>query len=231
MIVFNLWAIPVGVVIYLVLQGIEHFYPSLTTGVHFDWTLGVVVTVVGGITELVGAKGRVFFVPIWMVGAGIICFHMGWIGSAVFLLLVILGEIVLFRNGKKKEETDWDKVQLALIKAPAAPIDGTEAQFWAWVKSMLFLPIWMNFTPEVCDHNLRVVEALKDTKGSFSNAEFQTVEALEKFLKDAKAAPKPVGSDMKLQALANDLVRKKVRRADKKKKFRVELPPPIFARG
>jgi hypothetical protein len=231
MIVFNLWTIPVGIAIYLVLEGLEHFFPALTTGTHFGWTFGIVAAVVGGIFELVGVRGRIFFVPIWLLGVATLCFQLGWPGTLSLAIGVGAGAVVLFRKGVKKERADWDKVQLALIKAPAAPIDGTEAQFWTWVKAMLFLPIWMKLTPDVCDHNLTVIAALKNTKPSFSAREFQTIEVLEEFLKDSKATAKPVDCQMKLQQSVNDLVRKKARRADAKKPFRRELPPPLFARG
>jgi hypothetical protein len=231
MIVFNLWTIPVGIAIYLVFEGLGHFFPALTNGSHVGWTLGVVAAVLGGIFELVGVRGRVFFVPIWLLGVATICFHLGWPGTLVLAFAVAAGAAMLFRKGVKKEHADWDKVQLALIKAPAAPIDGTEAQFWTWVKSMLFLPIWMKLTPDVCDHNLRVIAGLKNAKASFSAPQFQTIEALEKFLKDSRATARPVDCQMKLQQSVNDLVRKRARRADAKKPFRMDLPPPLFARG
>src|SRR5947209_2334539 len=125
MIIFNLWAIPVGIVIWLVLLAIERLFPALVTGTHFGWTLGIVATAVGGILELVGISGRLFFIPIWAVGLGTICFHFGWIGTCIFAAVMITGLVLLFRKAAKKERTDWDKVQLDFIKAPAAPIDGT----------------------------------------------------------------------------------------------------------
>lgn len=231
MIIFNLWAIPVGVAIWLVLQGLEHFFPSLVTGSHFGWTLGVVAAVVGGACELVGVRGRLLFIPIWLLGIGIICFQVGWLSTLLFVAAVGIAIVLFFRKAAKKEEAEWNKVQLELIKAPAAPVDGTEAQFWNWIKTMLFLPFWMKLTPELCEHNLKVLQALKNAKASFSVVEFQKIEALEAFLAVCKTAIKPMPSEVKLQQPVNDLVRKKARRADLKKPFRTEPSRPIFARG
>src|SRR3954462_7550013 len=166
MIIFNLWAIPVCLVIWLVLLGIEHWVPALATNAHFAFTLGVVAAVMGGACELIGISGRLFLVPIWMLGIGIMCFQIGWIGTLFFAVAVVAGAVVLFRKATRKERADWDKVQLELIKSPAAPIDGTEAQFWSWIKTMLFLPLWMKLTPEVCEHNLKILQAMKGAKPS-----------------------------------------------------------------
>ena len=231
MIIFNLWAIPVGIVIWLILLGLERFSPSLVAGTHFGWALGIVATGVGGLLEFVGVSGRLFFIPIWAIGLGIICFHFGWIGTGIFAVVLVAGAVWLFKKAAKKEIADWDKVQLEFIKSPAAPVDGSEAQFWNWIKTMLFLPCWMKFTPELCDHNLKVLEALKGAKTSFSAAEIKQIEVLETFLKAAKTAAKPVGSEVKIQDPVNYLVRKKARRADAKKPFRTEPPRPIFARA
>jgi hypothetical protein len=45
------------------------------------WTTGIVSTIVGAICEVVGIKARVFLLPIWMIGLGIICFNLGWPGA------------------------------------------------------------------------------------------------------------------------------------------------------
>src|SRR5437899_229255 len=193
MIIFNLWAIPVGLMIYGIMLAIDYFYPSLTTTTsQFLWTLGVVTAGIGSICEVLGLKGRVFFVPIWMAGLATICFLLGWRGTLGFAVAFMIGVIALFWKAAKKEKADWDRVQLELIKAPAAPVDGTEAQFWNWVKGMLFLPIWMKLTPEVCEHNLKVISLLKGAKPSLSKAELEKIELLENFLQTPKITGKPM---------------------------------------
>ena len=228
MILFNLWAVPVGIAIWLILLGIEHFFPSLVAGSRFGWTLGIVVTAVGGICEVAGIKARLFLLPLWITGVAIIAYHLGWPGTLSFLAILVVGGIFLFVKARKKEIADWNKAQLELLKAPVAPVDGTERHFWGWVKDTLFLPIWMKFTPELCQHNLTVLDALKNAKASFSKAEIQRIEALETFLKAARTAAKPMGSEVKLQEPVCDFVNKKFRRADPKKPFVVQGPPALL---
>jgi hypothetical protein len=225
--IFNLWAIPVGLLIYLILLGIEHFFPSTMTPGHTAWTVGIVAVVIGALTDLVGIRGRLFLMPIWMIGLGIICYKLGWPGTLVFVALLIAVGIWFFRAGKKKEIEDWAKAQEQLIRAPAPPASGTESEFWEWVKATLFLPTWMNFTPELCKHNLTVLQAVRSANPELAPAEQAAIGALAQFLLRGQDAPKPPGSDLKLQNPVSELIEKRLRKASKEAPLK-KAPPPLI---
>jgi hypothetical protein len=198
-IIFNLWAIPVALVIYLIVLGVEHVAPGLMTESRSGWTIGVVATLVGAVCDLVGIRARVFLMPIWMIGLGIIGYHVGWPGIAAFVALLIVGGIFLFRGAKDKEAIEWQKVQEELVKAGAPPAARDEVQFWEWVKQMLFLPIWLGFTPDLCQHNLKILRAIREAGLSLTPDENAKLQTLEKFLVISQSASKPPGSEVKIQ--------------------------------
>ncbi len=98
-------------------------------------------------------RDRFFFMPIWVFGLAIICYHLGWPGRIVFVALLVGGIIWLFLAAKKQEVVDWRKAQEEFVKSAAPPANADEIKFWEWVKATLFLPTWMDFTPEVCQHD------------------------------------------------------------------------------
>jgi len=228
MIIFNLWAIPVAIVIYLLLLGLEHFFPALMTSPRTGWTIGIVATSVGAVSECVGLRGRVFFLPIWTIGLGIICYQLGWPGTVAFIAIAVGGLVWVFISAKKKEVSDWQQAQQEIAKAPAPPAVSTERQFWEWVKSTLFLPVWMDFTLDLCEHNLRVLHTIKKARPQLSPDENGKIEALERFLMTAKAASKPPGSEVKVQTAVCELVEKKLKKARPNAPLQsASAPPPI----
>jgi hypothetical protein len=214
-------------VIYLVLLGLEHIWPALMTQQWKGWTIGVVATVLGGICDWVGIKGRVFFVPIWLLGLGLICFQLGVPGTIAFIALLIAGGVWIFMAAKKKEPVDWQKAQEAIIKSAAPSADTDESAFWAWVKATLFLPVWMNFTPELCQHNLKVLQSIRQSGIPLTPDENAKIRALEEFLARAQAASKPPGSEVKIQTAVEKVVDDRIFKAKRKPRGEKGVPPRI----
>jgi len=228
-IVFNLWAIPVVFVIYIVIKGIEHFVPATMTENHSGWTIGIVAAVIGGMAEAIGVSGRLFFIPIWMLGIGVMCYQLGWMGTAGFVVFLIGGAVWMFKSMKKKEETAWAQAQEQLIKSQNPADALTEKDFWAWVKAALFLPVWMDFSPELCDHNLRVLEIIRKSKPILKPDEDKEISALEHFLRWARGLPKPPASNVKVQTPVEILVKNKLRKASKTELLsRASALPPLI---
>ncbi|MFT3712657.1 MAG: hypothetical protein QM817_33830 [Archangium sp.] len=71
MIVFNLWAIPVGLLIGLAWVGLEKLEPGTFGGARENLTISVLAVVIGGLGEVVGLKARLFFLPVWLLGAAV----------------------------------------------------------------------------------------------------------------------------------------------------------------
>jgi hypothetical protein len=229
-ILFNLWAIPVGILIYIILLGLEHLLPITMTEPHRGWTLGIVSTLVGAGCDLLGIKGRVFFLPIWLIGLGIICYHLGWPGTVAFIGLLVIGGIGLFKGAKKKEISDWAKAQEEAVRAGMPPASNDEVQFWEWVKRILFLPIWLDYTPDLCQHNIKVLRAIQESGPSVTPEEKAKLQAFEQLLVAAQTASKPPGSELKIQGPVGDLVDAKLREAKRKvRRQRLSTPQALPA--
>ena len=229
MVIFNLWAIPVGIVILLIVYGLEYFFPQIATEARRTWTAGIAAVVVGGISDLVGLKARLFFLPVWLIGIAIICFQIGWPGTILLVVIAIAGVTWMFRAGKKKEVKDWETAQQELLKSTSPPKGGTsEREFWEWVKARLCLPVWMKFTPKLCDHNLCVLQAIKTSGPPLTADEAAKITELENFLKRAQGAAQPVGSEVNLQTVVEALIDKRLRTAKSDAPLQpASIPPPI----
>lgn len=214
MIIFNLWAIPVGIVIVLVLHGLELVWPSINTPLS-GWVSGLVMIGVGGAVECVGIKPRLFFMPIWLIGVGIVAYNLGVAGTIAFLVLLVGGAIWIHRKTRKQEAATWQK--FCGMGNPAAPkVGADEAVFWAWVKDSLFLPVCTDYTPEVCEHDLRVLKAVRESGVPLSDGEGIIIKAQEDFLLQAKGAAKPPGVEPKVQRPMERLVETRLRDAKEK---------------
>jgi hypothetical protein len=99
MIVFNLWAIPVGLLIGLAFVGLEKLAPGTFGGAHENLTVAGLAVVIGGLGEVFGLKARLFFLPVWLLGAGVGAYQayalFGGVGLAVGSAVVV-GLLVLF---------------------------------------------------------------------------------------------------------------------------------------
>jgi len=226
MIIFNLWAIPILFAIYLVHVGVAHFFPALVSDYIVSWSTGVIVTIIGALTELIGVKGRLFFMPIWFIGLGIICLQLGWVGSVLLGALVVVGIIWLFRYGKKQEAKEWQVAQEKLRTTPVPPSENEEV-FWGWVRTAVHLPLSAAYTPEICEHDLKALQAIQRVSPRLEPAEQAHFSALEQFLDDARRMQKPPLMDPKLHSTISDFIRKKAikARANRPLQTAGDIPP------
>jgi len=183
LIIFNLFAIPVCLVIALVLAGLSRI--PLLHDLPFGWILGVVTVIVGGIAETVGVRARLFFLPIWLLGLGVLVGMVGLIWTGIFLVLLVAAWIWRSRTGKNKEAAAWAKLR-ATPPSPMPSVGPDEVPFWTWFKATIFLPKWSSYTAEICDYNLPLLAAVRESGIPLTQAEIGKFYGMQAFLKSAK---------------------------------------------
>ena len=95
-------------------------WPALAGDALDGWTIGVVTTVIGGAAELVGVRARLFFVPIWLIGVGVVSYQLGLIGTVVFVVIVVAGAVW------------WSKRSKATARSPFPPHCSDRAITMRW---------------------------------------------------------------------------------------------------
>ncbi|MDB6123095.1 MAG: hypothetical protein JWQ71_2088 [Pedosphaera sp.] len=209
MIIFNLWAIVVVPLIYLICLPFYKYFPDLMKGPHEVLIVGIIAAVVGGITDLVGIKGRLFLLPIWLIGIGMVCYHVGTVGMIIFGVIATIGIYLLIKRGRKESAEAWKKAQEELVKNPAPEAGWDEIRFWEWIKATLFLPFFGQ-TPEVRAHNVKVLDGLIQAKPALSKEEVTNFILYKKFLEASKDDTKSAMPDNKLVDALRELADKKL---------------------
>jgi hypothetical protein len=224
MIIFNLWAILVVPLIYLVCLPFYSFFPGLMKGPYETLVIGIVTTVIGGITDYFGIKGRLFFLPIWLIGIGIVCYQIGVVGMIAFGVIAAVAIYLLVKQNRKKSAQDWKRAQEELTKTPAPESDWDDMRLWQWVQATLFLPIFSQ-THEMRTHNLKVLNGITSVRPELSQDEAKKFFLFHKFLEESKDDPKSKMLDADLEKSIRGVVEKKL--AELKKKAPRTQPPPI----
>lgn len=224
LIIFNLWAIPVGIVIVLLGLGIGSIFPALRD-TYPTYMAGALMIIVGGISDRLGAKARVFFMPIWLIGIGLIGLEIGPVGWIGLSILAVVGIVFLSRWSRKVTAEAWEKTSRDFTQSPTPPT-GKERDFWQWTKTVLFVDALAKYTPEICEHNLKVLQAIKQAKPQLNQPEATVLALLEKFLVDAKNLPNPPSLGFKLAAPVVKMIDLRLKAAKEDAPFRSRLPEP-----
>ncbi len=211
MIIFNLWAIPVAVVIFLVIAGLEHFFPALANDPYLPFTAGATIFVIGGIAEWLGVKARVFFLPVWLIGIGFICVKLGPIGWVLLAVIVVACVMFMIRWVRKFSAEEWRKAQEEIAKSPNPPVL-KELEFWNWVQTALYFPMSAP-TPEQCAHDLKVLQGLRNAHPRLTPPEAAGFAKLENFLDKNKNEGKCPSIENKLQQEVLNVIRQKIKKA------------------
>ncbi|HEY0882521.1 MAG TPA: hypothetical protein VGD87_13355 [Archangium sp.] len=169
MIIFNPLAIVVAILCGIFLGPLYWAFPDFMDTTWGDVVACSVVAVVSTVSELVGLKGRLFFLPIWLlalIGVGVNLHKLwGWYGPALALGIVVLlfGALMLMaRSGEKKE---WAEAPTKLSEASASLAKGLSDETWELLGAAYFVPAFGDNTPEVCRHNLQVLDLVKRAAG------------------------------------------------------------------
>lgn len=164
MVVFNLLAIPVVIVIFLIGVGLSWIFPLLGDGSPAHLMYGLIAVIVGGLTDLVGLKGRIFWLPIWLLGLGLTGYGawgllgiFGLIGGAIVIGLGLVGFFIFGAKASKDMEAE---APARLEEARAAAVAGDLETFWELIASAYVPPAVGKLTPPVAQHLDNVLDLL-----------------------------------------------------------------------
>ena len=92
------------------------------------------------VTELFGIKGRLFFIPIWLVGVGILCFQVGIVGIVAFALQTNWPSALTFLATEPSQvlgSTDLAAVPLFLMMGAFVNVSGFARDLYAAAAALL----------------------------------------------------------------------------------------------
>ena len=165
MIVFNALAIVVGIIIGIFLGPLYWLAPKFMETTWGSVLACAIVTGVSVICDLVGLKGRVFWLPIWLfglIGVGVnLHTQWGWYGPALAGGLVVAMIGGLLAMGALAERKAWAEAPGNLNAARELLSKGVSDETWALLSKAYFVPSWGDETPERCRHNLEVLAAAR----------------------------------------------------------------------
>jgi hypothetical protein len=169
MIIFNMPAIIVAIFILIASVPVfilASFFPGLEQD---EELLGFIViaiaTVVSGICELAGLRGRLFFIPMWLLGIVFTLFgvgqRFGWTGISVTVGVIagMIGLLVIVARGGEKDI--WDDAPDALAQCQRIA-DPSKKDFWVHFQKALFIPVFKKCTPTIYYHNYQCLELLEN---------------------------------------------------------------------
>ena len=226
-VIYNLWALLVGAVIFTVGVTLYSVAPGAFSDANSLWTVGALTTVIGGGAEIAGIRGRIFFMPIWFIGTIIVSFAAYGRFGIVSVIIPVVSAVVavwwMLQSAKKREEKQWGKAIETLPALKAFPADPNSVEFWKLVKSSLYLPLSEDLTPEILKHNLEVARTVLE-RASLPDQDLVAWDALESFLKKNLARPKPAAMDYVLSQHLGNLIDAQTRSPAKR-----AVPPMIPA--
>ena len=168
MIIFNFYAIAVAAIIVLVSMpfiGIMSMFPGVSENEDLQGAILLgVATVVSGVCEAVGLKGRLFFIPMWLLGGvmtfATVCAQYGWTGFGVMVLMGIGLMGVIFCLARVMEGKEWDAAPSELAECQRIQ-DPSRKEFWEHFQKALFVPTVISYTNHIHYHNYQSLELLK----------------------------------------------------------------------
>jgi hypothetical protein len=108
MIILNLWAFLVLAIAAAAGWLLDMWMPSLFQPAYKLLTIGGIFLIVGAVTEMLRIHGRIFFMPVWLLGLIIIAWaafeRWGFMGAIIPSLAVVLGIGYLFSSRTKPSE-------------------------------------------------------------------------------------------------------------------------------
>lgn len=169
MIIFNFGAVVILGIAVTIWLGLDNLFPTLFHGAYGGFANSLIAVIVGGVGELFGIRGRLFFIPIWLIGLGMMIFssHDLWGTWGVVASLVLsvalcgLGLWWLTEITRKMEGRRWGEAGPALFQLRSYSPDGDSKEFWRLVGKSLFLPVMGDFSDEMRMHNLEVARVVQ----------------------------------------------------------------------
>ncbi|HJL15385.1 MAG TPA: hypothetical protein RMH99_07015 [Sandaracinaceae bacterium LLY-WYZ-13_1] len=162
MIVFNLYAIPVVVVAALMGWGASALFGL--EGATESLGYATSATVVGAAAELVGLKGRLFWLPVWLIGLATGTYSAwdlwGWGGLVGGLALVVVGVVALVFLGKASTRKAMREAPDHYEPARRALAEGDLEGFWDTMLDAYVPPASGPVPAEFVTHSLATLDLL-----------------------------------------------------------------------
>lgn len=196
--IFNLWAVVVGAIILIIWSLFLPFFPGMTSEPWAPLAFGILTTVVGASAEIFGLKGRLFFMPIWLIGALIIGFQIGWIGVVSVLVFAVVLIILLTNRAKKKDQIDWIAAKSSWLEYNPQ-VAGNRKLLLAWGRKAMFFPRTLSLNKEMCAQNLAVLEKLQPGMEKLTADEEKVVAQFREFLEADRGTAISASLDGSLQ--------------------------------
>jgi len=213
MFIFNLWALLVALVIILVSLGFYSVAPQFMEGVTGNFIVGVLTFLIGGVTEFVGIKGRIFFFPIWLLGLAIMGFQLyewfgGW-GIAGGCGLFVIAVVALLKLAKWTEARKWERLQGNGF-FEEAKFAATPEAYWKAVKKYFFLPASIDYSTAIYVHNWGILSNILSRSGlGLSASEIETIQGFQMTLGELETAQKQESPKMDAIKLITQLITQK----------------------
>ncbi len=193
----NLWAVLSLAIILALGWGLDLAFPVLFDGPYQNFTAGLLLLVVGGIHEMLGIRGRVLHLPVWLIGVAIIAraayVFWGWSGIVIPVMAVGFSFWWIIRAKEKRELKRMPYLAMALSELQLRGPDVDEPAFWKMVENSLFLPEMATYSPEMRIHDQKVIQMAVDRLSTQAPSEQCLVWlSLLLFLKDHDPTVKPV---------------------------------------
>jgi len=226
-VIYNLWALLVGAIIAFAGMMLYTVAPAAFNEAHAGWTIGVLITAIGGGAEFVGLRARLFFLPFWFIGTVVLGFAAYSRFGIVAVLIPLVSAVVaiwwLIRSSNKRQAQNWTKAQASVPTLKDFAGDTTTVEFWKLVKDCLYLPLHREMTTEILTHDLQVAQAVL-AKARLTGNDLVAWDTFETYLKRNLAKPRPDSMDYVLAEHLSNLIDAQI-----KSPTRSAAPPPIPA--
>lgn len=209
--IFNLFAIiPVAITV-LICMGFHWLSPELIDGTYGNLIVGVTTTAVGSVCELLGIRGRIFFIPIWFIGIVMVGFQLyhlwGILGLIVSAILIVSCIVFIYKKAKQSELKNWKTAQDSIEKFSDVDSLTDTLSFWKDIREGLFFPIFKDYDTEVCSHNLAITDVILHVTGDqLSDEDLIVWNTYREFLNNNIENNTSEGIDSDLQNAVNDFV-------------------------
>jgi len=216
MIVFNLGAVIILAIGIAIGVELDTFFPTLFHGAYSGLAISLIAVIVGGVGELFGIRGRLLFIPIWLLGLGLMMYSSHDLWGTWGTLAALVLSVVLFGIGlrwlvtsmRKMEARQWGGAGGALIQLKSYSPEGEAKQFWRLVAESLFLPVMGDFSDEIRLHDLEVARVVQARESKqMPPDEFSAWAGLTAFLEKSEQSEKQQPFDVSLKKQIERFIR------------------------
>jgi len=194
-IVFNLLSIPVVIVYLIAVALVQWLFPSLEGSGYQDITFAALALLISSFCEVVGLKGRLFWLPIWVTSLVVTVFvaynDFGWLGLGVGVVGAAVLAFGFFRLGDHMHKKEWEVAPEKLRQAQEAVSQGNAESAWELYAEAFMYNFADGYAPHEARHNAQVLESfLKFADDKVAPQHLSNVEVFRDELKKGASSMK-----------------------------------------